>query len=77
MPSIVPSNKNLHQGLSTKALDPTYFLPDERSLSDFLKFINLLSKQIQFRNLENIPDGDWYDFFISDEIFLLAAMLAS
>jgi len=74
MPSIVPSNKNLHQGLSTKALDPTYFLPDERSFSDFLKFINLLSKQIRFHNLENIPEGDWYDFFISDEIFLLAEM---
>jgi hypothetical protein len=72
MPNIVPLNNKLQHGLSTRALDPTYFLPDERSFSDFLKFINLLSKQIRFRNLENIPEGDWYDFFISDEIFLLA-----
>ena len=62
------------QGLSTKALEPTYFLPDERTFSDFLKFINLLSKQIRFQSIKNIPDGDWYDFFISDEIFLLAEM---
>ena len=51
------------QGLSTKALEPTYFLPDERTFSDFLKFINLLSKQIRFQSIKNIPDGDWYDFF--------------
>jgi hypothetical protein len=74
MSNIFSTNNFKSKGLSTKALDPTYFLPDERSFSDFLKFINLLSKQIQFYNLENVPDGDWYDFFISDEIFLLAEM---
>lgn len=53
-------------------LDTRYFLPDERSLSDFLKFINRLSKSVVFYDENLNPKGDWYDFFISDELFLLA-----
>ncbi len=58
--------------LSNKALNPRHFLPDERKFSDLLTFINRLSKKIQYYNLQNKPDGNWYEFFISDEIFLLA-----
>ena len=53
-------------------LDTRYFLPDERSLSDFLKFINRLSRSVIFYNENLQKKGDWYDFFISDELFLLA-----
>lgn len=53
-------------------LDTRYFLPDERSLSDFLKFINRLSKLVVFYDGNSQKKGDWYDFFISDELFLLA-----
>jgi hypothetical protein len=53
-------------------LDTRYFLPDERSLSDFLKFINRLSRSVIFYDENLQKKGDWYDFFISDELFLLA-----
>jgi len=53
-------------------LDTRYFLPDERSLSDFLKFINRLSRLVVFYDENSQKKGDWYDFFISDELFLLA-----
>jgi len=53
-------------------LDTRYFLPDERSLSDFLKFVNRLSRSVVFHDENSLQKGDWYDFFISDELFLLA-----
>ena len=53
-------------------LDPRYFLPEERTLSDFLKFINRLSKQVNFFDEQLEVNGDWSDFFISNELFLLA-----
>jgi hypothetical protein len=53
-------------------LDTRYFLPDERSLSDFLKFINRLSKLVIFYDENLQKKGNWYEFFISDELFLLA-----
>lgn len=56
----------------TDPLDTRYFLPDERSLSDFLKFITRLSKLLVFYDGDAEKKGDWYDFFISDELFLLA-----
>ncbi len=63
---------NLAVDLSNKALNPRYFLPDERKFSDLITFINRLSKKIQYYNTENKQDGNWYEFFVSDEIFLLA-----
>ena len=59
-------------GRPLKPLDTGYFLPDERTFSDLLKFTNLYSRHIRYYDLENRPDGDWYDFFVSDEVFLLA-----
>lgn len=68
----VSDTNNLNLALSNKALNPRHFLPDERQYSDLLTFINRLSKKIQYYNLQNKPDGNWYEFFVSDEIFLLA-----
>jgi hypothetical protein len=53
-------------------LDTNYFLPEERTLSDFLKFINRVSKQVNFYDEQLKPKGDWFDFFISNELFLLS-----
>ena len=65
-------NADFASQLHNKALDPDFFQPDERSFSDLLIFINRLSAQLKYFNQENRPMGDWYDFFVSDEIFLLA-----
>jgi len=62
---------NLAIDLSNKALNPRYFLPDERKFSDLITFINRLSKKIQYYNTENKPDGNWYEFFVSDEIIFI------
>jgi len=54
------------------ALDTRYFLPEERTLSDFLTLINRISKQVNFFDEDLHQAGDWFDFFISNELFLLA-----
>ena len=59
-------------GSAMRALETDYFLPDERSFSDFLKFINRYARELRFFNAEDKPEGDWQDFFMSDEVFLLA-----
>lgn len=55
-----------------EALNPEYFLPDERRLADFLKYINRLATQIKYVDSQNKESGDWQPFFLSDETFLLA-----
>lgn len=65
-------NTNLSRARQKYPLDPRYFLPEERTLSDFLKFINRLSKQVNFFDERLEVNGDWFDFFISNELFLLA-----
>jgi len=63
----------VHESASAvRALETDYFLPDERSFSDFLKFINRYARELRFFNTEDKPDGDWHEFFMSDEVFLLA-----
>jgi hypothetical protein len=59
-------------GSAIRALETDYFLPDERTFSDFLKFVNRYARELTFFNAEDKPDGDWQDFFMSDEVFLLA-----
>ncbi|MBM3442378.1 MAG: hypothetical protein FJX89_06715 [Bacteroidetes bacterium] len=59
-------------GRAARALEPDFFLPDERGFSDFLKFINRYARHIRYFDALNRPDGDWHEFFMSDEIFLLA-----
>lgn len=41
-------------------------------MSDFLTLINRLSKQVNFFDDQLQERGDWFDFFISNELFLLA-----
>ena len=65
-------NTNSSRARQKDPLDPRYFLPEERTLSDFLKFINRLSKQVNFFDERLEVNGDWFDFFISNELFLLA-----
>lgn len=65
-------NTNPSRARQKDPLDPRYFLPEERTLSDFLKFINRLSKQVNFFDERLEVNGDWFDFFISNELFLLA-----
>lgn len=63
----------IHQRIrKLNALDTRYFLPEERTLSDFLTLINRLSKQVNFFDEQLQERGDWFDFFISNELFLLA-----
>ena len=66
------NHPNPHTGRTLKPLDTGYFLPDERTFSDLLKFTNLYSRHLRFYDLTDRPDGNWYDFFVSDEVFLLA-----
>lgn len=48
---------------SLPALNPNFVHPDERNKSDIIGFLRELSKQIQFHNLDNQPNGDWLPFF--------------
>jgi hypothetical protein len=63
----------VHESASAvRALDTDYFLPDERNFSDFLKFINRFARELRYFNTSDQPEGDWHEFFMSDEVFLLA-----
>lgn len=64
--------RHLDSGEASRALAPGYFLPDERTFSDFLGFVNQLSSRIRYFNSDDRPDGNWHELFISDEVFLLA-----
>ena len=44
-------------------LDPDYIKLDERSHEDLAGFAKIFAREIQFYNLDNIPDGDWQTFF--------------
>ena len=72
--------RNKYQGLSEnervlEALDPSFFPLDERQLTDYLQLINDYSKQLKYFNSKNEEAGNWQDFFLSDDIFLLAEIL--
>jgi hypothetical protein len=65
-----------NQGRLSEALSPSYFLFDERSTTDFLKYIRDLSKLVAYYNSNHQSEGDWEDFFMSDECFILADIAA-
>lgn len=72
--------RNKYQGLSEnervlEALDPSYFPLDERQLTDYLQLIIDFAKQLKYFNSKNEEAGNWQDFFLSDDIFLLAEIL--
>src|SRR5665213_1299319 len=58
------------------ALNPDFIKVDERDLKDLLSFAYGLSKQINFFDLDNNPDGNWSSFFnyfvdpVADDILL-------
>ena len=45
------------------ALDPGNIKIDDRGIKEILNFIYGLSKEINFFNINNDPDGDWRSFF--------------
>ena len=71
------SGRGEHQGTTARgrfpeALHPDYFHLDERKTADFLKYMQELSKELVFFGPDDNPDGNWEDFLISDESFILA-----
>ena len=60
----------------SKALEPTYFSVDERSLSELLTFSIEYARFIRFKNLENQWEGDWAVFFENNLAFLLGTISA-
>lgn len=58
------------------ALNPDSFRIDERTTTDLLNEIRRIAANLRYYNASNQPDGDWADFFLSDESFLLADILA-
>lgn len=55
-----------------KALHSQYFLTDERTTSDFLRFIHQQSQLLKFYSVEGNVTGTWQPFFEGDDSFLLA-----
>jgi hypothetical protein len=72
MPTMSKHPGSTSQGRLLEALSPEYFLFDERSTTDFLKYLRDLSKKVAYYNSDHRSDGDWEDFFMSDECFILA-----
>jgi hypothetical protein len=57
-----------------KAIDPSYFGIDERTLGDILTFISAYSKKVRHVNIENKVAGDWSPFFNNNLAFVNAAI---
>ncbi len=57
-----------------KALLPEYVKVDERDLSQLLTFVAQYSKLINFYNLKDEIDGDWYPFLIRDISIFIASI---
>jgi len=55
-------------------LNPEHFKVDDRSLEDLILYVQKLSQNLKYYNLQNKEDGDWQDFFMSDVSFLLAVI---
>ncbi len=55
-----------------KALHSQYFLTDERTTGDFLRFIHQQSHLLKFYSVEGDETGTWQPFFEGDDSFLLA-----
>jgi hypothetical protein len=57
-----------------EALNPSFVKVDERTLEDFLVFALDFSRQVQFYNLSNQPDGNWEDFWGFDPTVVIAVI---
>ncbi len=45
-----------------KALRTDYIQLEERSLADFLRYAEKISKELKYFNLQNVEEGDWSEF---------------
>lgn len=59
-----------------EALDDDYVKVDGRSFSQLMEFSVEFGKLINFYNLENKVDGDWSDFFSSDQVSIFSLLEA-
>ena len=71
------NNLSTYQGSSrknrlNKALSSTFFLPDERSTGDFLRFIYQQAQLLSYYDLDGEKKATWQPFFEGDDAFLLA-----
>jgi hypothetical protein len=55
-----------------KALDCQYFLPDERTTGDFLRFVYQNAQLLKFYSIDGNDNETWKPFFEGDDSFLLA-----
>ena len=56
-------------------LNPENFQIDDRNLEDMILYTTKLSQILKYFDLKNKSDGNWLDFFITDETFLLVIIL--
>jgi len=75
------SNISIHQGMGTTqeerflmALEPDYFLVDERKEIDFIAFAQKLAVHIKFYNDTNVEDGNWSNFFQWESTVILVQL---
>ncbi|NER78556.1 MAG: hypothetical protein F6K42_03065 [Leptolyngbya sp. SIO1D8] len=51
---------------SQRSLDPDYISVDERTLADWIRFVQNYAKDLTYFNAQNQPEGDWSAFFVGD-----------
>ncbi len=69
---------SIHEGIGTTqkdrvrpALQTNFFLLEERNETDFILFVQRLSKYVKFYNEFNIAEGDWSVFFQKESTAIL------
>ncbi|MEM8906609.1 MAG: hypothetical protein AAGD05_02080, partial [Bacteroidota bacterium] len=66
------SKGTLQQDRATPALLPTYVAVDEKTVSDYLVFVQEYAQLVRYWNTQNNPQGNWQIFFKEDLSLLLA-----
>lgn len=56
---------------SIAALNPSFFMPDERKQEDFIEFVSRFSQFVNYYNDQNLPEGDWNRFYKNNITLLL------
>ena len=54
------------RGRALRSLDPDYISVEERTLVDWIQFVQAYAQDLTYFNLSNQPDGDWSTFFAGD-----------
>ncbi|TGD57501.1 baseplate J/gp47 family protein [Flavobacterium humi] len=69
---------SIHEGMGTTqndrinpALQPDFFLLDERDEQDFILFVQRLSQYVKFYNEFNLEEGNWSNFFQKESTSIL------